>query len=95
MSTVQRFLSTIEDPALSVVLNDCLAWDSTGLLKGEAVQAVARRLGSAVGLGAAWPLDEMPKLLYQEAARRFVGAHTAESQSAKELVAAPVVREVR
>lgn len=74
MSTVLQFLAAIEDRDLSNAVRHCLAWDKTGLLEGEGVQALAAKLGGAVGLGTDWPLDEMSKLLYQEAARRFVVA---------------------
>lgn len=75
MSTVLDFLSALEDGELATVAKACLAWDRTGILGGDAAQVLANNLGSATGLGEAWPLDEVPKLIYQETARRFVAAH--------------------
>ena len=75
MSTVVEFLAAIEDEELAVIAKDCLGWNKSGHLSGDAVQALANSLGVAVGLGEAWPLDEVPALVYQETARRFVAAH--------------------
>lgn len=74
MSTVFDFLASIEDEELAVVAKECLGWNKTGILGGDAVQALSESLGTSVGLGAGWPLDEVPALIYQEAARRFVAA---------------------
>ncbi len=75
MNTVTTFLAALDDLDLAGAIKDSLIWDKTGRLEGQAVPQLASRMGDSVGLGAAWPLDEMPKLLYQEAARRFVTAN--------------------